>query len=270
MYRIIHLSDIHFGRLRPTLAERLTQIVQALRPDAVVITGDITQRARSEQFRAASAFLAALPKPLILTPGNHDVPLYRVHKRFFAPLRGYTKHVLPLSAGSSSHESALIVPIDSTRRFTIDGGRVSPAELARAKAAFASAPAGALKIASLHHPVVVPHDVSAKKRLQNAQETLHAFAEMGVDVVLSGHTHRPFVDIVDVRGVDDECHILAVTAGSAISGRDRDWGNSFYSLAITGAQLEVNEFRYSPETEQFAASAKENFARRAPGAWSRA
>jgi 3',5'-cyclic AMP phosphodiesterase CpdA len=270
MYRIVHLSDIHFGRVRPTLAERLTHTVQALRPNAVVITGDITQRARSEQFRAASAFLAALPEPLILTPGNHDIPLYRLHKRFLAPLRGYDKHVRPLSAGPSSHRSALIVPMDSTRRFTIDGGRVSPAELARAKAAFASAPAGALKIASLHHPVVVPHDVSAKKRLQNAQETLHAFAEMGVDVVLSGHTHRPFVQIVDVRGAHGEFQILALTAGSAISGRDRAWGNSFYSLALAGAELEVSEFRYSAETEQFVAAAKETFARRTPGAWSRA
>jgi 3',5'-cyclic AMP phosphodiesterase CpdA len=269
MYRIVHISDIHFGRVRSNLAERLTATIHALHPHAVVVTGDITQRARSAQFRDASAFLAELPKPLIIAPGNHDVPLYKLHRRFLSPLRGYTKHVLPVGAGRNAHEAALIVAVDSTRSFTIDGGRVSTAEFARAKTAFEEAPATAIRIAALHHPVLVPNDVSSQKRLQNADQALRAFAAMGVDVILSGHTHRPFVTLADVPGASEPMRVLTVTAGSAISGRDRDWGNSFYALELIGDQLRVIEFRYSTELGKFAAAQAATFTRHKLGVWSR-
>lgn len=243
-HRIVHLSDVHFGRELPALALKLIEAVAALEPQAVVLTGDFTQRARSAQFRAAADLLAALPKPLVIAPGNHDVPLYNLPARLFAGLGSYRDHLSMHGDTSVDHDAACIVALDSTDRFAIEGGRLSSAELARARERFAGVNGEALKIIALHHPPVIPPGVAAKKRLRNAEHALRELAALGVDVILSGHTHRPFAQIVDDG-------MLSVTAGSAISDRHRDHGNSFFQLDWTADELSLTRFGYEPQAERF-------------------
>ena len=91
MRTVVHLSDLHFGRVDPGMIEPLVTTVKALQPDLVAISGDLTQRAREREFREARTFLARLPSPQIVVPGNHDLPLHNVFKRFVDPLRLYRR-----------------------------------------------------------------------------------------------------------------------------------------------------------------------------------
>jgi 3',5'-cyclic AMP phosphodiesterase CpdA len=256
-HRIVHLSDVHFGREQPALARALIETVTALRPQAVVLTGDFTQRARRAQFRAAAALLAALPKPLVIAPGNHDVPLYNLPARLFAGLGSYRDHLSMHGDTRADPEAACIVALDSTDRFTIQGGRLGRSELARARDLLAGIDRHALKIVALHHPPVVPPGIAAKKRLRNAGEALREFEALGIDVILSGHTHRPYAQVVAAG-------MLSITAGSAISDRHHDHGNSFFRLDWTAHELQLVRFGYDAHAERFMPHPPLRFARRRP------
>src|SRR4051812_8508391 len=93
MRRIVHLSDLHFGRVDDRLPRALLDAVGAASPDLVVISGDMTQRARVEEFEAARAFLAELPQPQLVVPGNHDIPLYDVFRRTLRPLNRFRRYI---------------------------------------------------------------------------------------------------------------------------------------------------------------------------------
>src|SRR5690242_8777714 len=93
MRTILHLSDLHFGRTDPALIDPLLAAAREIAPDVVVVSGDLTQRARRAEFAAARAFLDALPSPQIVIPGNHDVPLYDVFSRFFRRLDRYQRTI---------------------------------------------------------------------------------------------------------------------------------------------------------------------------------
>lgn len=252
-HRLVHLSDLHFGTVQPSRVQQLLDAIAALAPGVVVLTGDFTQRARRTQFRAAADFLAALPKPLVIAPGNHDIPLYNLPARLLAGLGGYRQHLLPHDAGADGHDAACIVALDSTRRFTVQRGHVGPPELARARAQFDAAGAGTLKIAALHHPPLVPAGTASRKRLDNGDAALQAFAAMGVDVILSGHTHVPHVQ--QVGGM------LSVTAGSALSDRLREHANSFYALDWNADELQLVEWRHD-DADRFVAGPLQRFERR--------
>ena len=101
MRTLVHISDLHFGRVDNALLAPLRELIGDMRPDAVVVSGDLTQRARSAQFRQARHYLDTLPKPQIVVPGNHDIPLYNVAARFFQPLVKYRRYITR-DLGSSS------------------------------------------------------------------------------------------------------------------------------------------------------------------------
>ena len=92
MRTIVHLSDLHFGRVNAALIEPLVRVVREVEPDLVAISGDLTQRARSYQFQEARLFLDTLPKPQIVVPGNHDIPLHNLFARFVEPLTRYKRY----------------------------------------------------------------------------------------------------------------------------------------------------------------------------------
>ena len=273
--RIAHVSDTHFGCLREGLVAQVLAAVRAAAPDAVALTGDITQRARRSQFVDAAVFFDALPRPHCIVPGNHDVPLYHFAARFLAPLAAYRRFLAPLGAAHIAHADALIVPFETTQRFTIDRGRLSQASVERARAQFdGSAPrlptlsAEPLRIALLHHPPVVPDDVRATMQLIDADEALDALAGLGVDVVLSGHTHRPWIAIVEARSASGApWQMLSITANTATSSRVRAHENSFYLIDATPVRVEIVEHVHSDREAAFVAGTRLAFAHHAPGQW---
>ena len=133
MRTLAHLSDLHFGRIGRGVLDALHRRLWQVKPDLVVVSGDLTQRARARQFRAARAFLDTLPTPQLVVPGNHDVPLYNVFARFLAPLAGYRRFVADEVDPSFVDDEIAVVGINTARSFTWKGGGVSEAQLARAE-----------------------------------------------------------------------------------------------------------------------------------------
>src|SRR5207237_7158700 len=132
MRTLVHLSDLHFGRLDERMVEPLLATIRETRPDAVAVSGDLTQRARSDQFKAARAFLDALPRvPLIVVPGNHDVPLYNVWARFAQPLDKFRRYITDDLEPFFADEEIATLGLNTARALTTKHGRVNPRTVAR-------------------------------------------------------------------------------------------------------------------------------------------
>ena len=131
MRTLVHLSDLHFGRIDPIVVDALRDTVRAIAPDLVAVSGDFTQRARSKQFTDARRFLDSLPTPQLIVPGNHDVPLHNVFARFFNPLGGYRHHMTGDLQPHFIDPELVVIGTDTTRSFTIGGGGIRRRELHR-------------------------------------------------------------------------------------------------------------------------------------------
>jgi 3',5'-cyclic AMP phosphodiesterase CpdA len=232
MTRILHLSDLHFGRERPELLRPLIATVNRLAPDLVAISGDLTQRARPGQFRAARTFIAALEPPVICVPGNHDTPLHNPVERLFDPWRRYRRYIgadlepLWVGAGVAVHGVNTVNPLFWQR------GHVRRTALTRVCRDIAAAP-GRLHVVMGHHPL--EHLEGTPKQLtRGAGRALAALAGCGADVVLSGHLHswqaRPF----EAFG-----GLLLIQAGTGLSTRTREEPNDFNLLTAGPGRIEV-------------------------------
>src|SRR2546427_9837804 len=131
MRTLVHLSDLHFGRVDEQLIAPLISAVTEINPDLVAVSGDLTQRARTQEFREARAFLDALPQPQVVVPGNHDVPLYNVFSRFLQPLDKYKLHITDDLHPSYVDEEIAVVGVSTVRSLTIKGGRINEDQVAR-------------------------------------------------------------------------------------------------------------------------------------------
>ena len=138
MRRLIHLSDLHFGRTDKQIVAALIRQMHELVPDVVVVSGDLTQRARSWQFEDARHFLDALDRPTIVVPGNHDVPLENLFERFFRPFAKYRKYITENLSPTFHDEELAIVGINTARSFTRTGGRINDRQIENARRFFCS------------------------------------------------------------------------------------------------------------------------------------
>ena len=129
MRTIVHLSDLHFGRVDYAVVEPLVQTVAELAPDVLAVSGDLTQRARSEEFKEAREFLDTLPSPQIIVPGNHDVPLYNVFKRFLQPLDKYKRYITGDLEPFHADAEIAIMGINTARSLTIKDGRINEVQI---------------------------------------------------------------------------------------------------------------------------------------------
>jgi len=193
MFRILHISDLHFG---PGYLSEVGEAVVALagqQPlDLIVASGDFTKRAKTGQYADARAFLGRLPKvPLIHTPGNHDVPLYRFWERTLYPYANYRRYIGPEANCVTQVGPAVIVTLNSTRPYTrIVEGELSDGQLKYAEAVFRAAEPSALRIFVTHHPFVQANDGDQDGYCYCPVDTLTRLKRVGVDVILAGHLHR--------------------------------------------------------------------------------
>jgi 3',5'-cyclic AMP phosphodiesterase CpdA len=235
---VAHLSDLHFGRVERATLEPLRRRVIELAPDLVVISGDLTQRARGRQFREARAFLDSLPGPQIVVPGNHDVPLYNVLARFLRPLAGYRRAIGADVEPSYVDDEIAVLGVNSARALAFKGGRVNAGQLARVARILRRLPAEVVRIVVTHHPFEVPERLAGH----------------GVDVLMAGHAHA-----ASVAGSS----VLVVQAGTATSSRTRETPNSFNLLRVSSRRIDVREYRLRGAS--FVPAAAESFQRGTTG-----
>jgi 3',5'-cyclic AMP phosphodiesterase CpdA len=269
---IAHLSDIHFGRTDPAVVEGVVADVHARQPSLVVMSGDFTQRARAGQYREAVAFMSRLPRPQLVVPGNHDIPLYDVFTRFTNPLRNYHKYVTRDVRPVYQDEEMLVVGINTARAWTwtLDGfwkdGRISPEQLLDVKLRAGDLPHHVFKVVVTHHPFIPPPGERVHGIVHNARASLDQLEACNVDLLLAGHLHMGYSGDVRTHHEAVKRSILSVQAGTATSTRRRSEPNAYNLITLNPDQVTIQVRAW--DGKQFTNAAKTHFAR-LEGVWQR-
>lgn len=251
MRTLVHISDLHFGRVDPALLDPLARAIQAAGPDVLAISGDLTQRAREAQFRQAAAYLRTLPAPQVVVPGNHDVPLYDVLRRFLSPLARFRRHISAEEFPAFIDGEIAVVGLNTARSLTFKGGRINREQVATVAQRFAGLPEAVTRIVVTHHPFDLPAQGDESDLVGRATMAMKAFADCGVDVFLSGHLHHSHVGDTAQRYRIDGYAALVIQAGTATSTRGRGESNAFNVLRIDGDTLALATWQWQPARGEF-------------------
>jgi len=265
MRKIAHISDLHFGRVDPEVADALVADLSGLQPSLVIISGDITQRARARQFSAARDFLNRIPFPKLTVPGNHDIPLYNLGRRFLSPLGRYKRFITHDLSPSYTDEEIAVFGINTARPFTWVNGRISEAQIEHVCGRAKRLPAGLFKIVVTHHPFIPPPRGAPLRVVGRAGQALRSLEECGFELVLSGHFHMAYMDDVSVAREAMERRILVVQA-STLSTRRRGEPNAYNIINVNRPRLSIKTRAWNGT--RFFSSMQSNFTLKA-GAWIR-
>ena len=258
MRRIVHLSDLHFGRINPVVIDPLTRIVRELEPDVIAVSGDLTQRARSYQFQQARSFLDTLPKPQIVVPGNHDIPLHNLFARFFERLTKYKRYITDDLDPVYEDEELVLLGVNTARSSVWKGGRINETQVALLKEKFCSLRREVVKAVVTHHPFDLPEGHNERGLVGRARMAMTGLAECGADLFLAGHlhvSHTGHTKRYKIRGHS----ALVIQAGTATSTRERGEANSFNLLSIAYPEITVEKFTWNSSTTSFAVATREQF-----------
>ena len=264
---IVQLSDLHFGRIDAQLLAPLVSAVEAAAPDVVVVSGDLTQRAKTAEFRAARDFLARLPGPQVVVPGNHDVPLFNIFDRFVRPLKRFQEFIEDDPAPRFVDAQLAVIGINTARSAVVKNGRINAGQIAGIRAAFSGLPPAVFRVVVTHHPFDAGQALAPEDRVGRAEAGLRAFAECGVDLLLSGHFHiaSSGVSSSTASGRPPGRGPLAVSAGTATSTRVRGDPNQFNVLRVSKRRVEVETHSWLDESTSFLRSSVAVFERQAYG-----
>lgn len=262
---LVHLSDLHFDRVDARVIPALVDSVAAAAADLVVVSGDLTQRARRRQFQAARRFLDRLPGPLLVVPGNHDVPLFNLAARWLNPFGGYRRYVHQDLEPIYQSPAAVVVGLNSVRTWPFDGGgRLNEPQVERAAARFGAAPRGAIKIVVTHHPFDVPTTHGDRHLVGRSAMAMRRLAEAGADLFLAGHLHVSHVGHAAARYQIAGHSALMVQAGT-ISTRTRGEVNAINVLRIDGSAIDLERHTWQDAGESFQPSWSRTFVRTVEG-----
>jgi 3',5'-cyclic AMP phosphodiesterase CpdA len=268
MRTLVHLSDLHFGRVNAQLINPLIKVINEIKPDLVAVSGDLTQRARSWQFREARAFLDELPQPQIVVPGNHDVPLHNVFARFLWPLNKYRRYITADLQPSYADEEMIVVGVNTARSLTFKGGRINQDQVGRVREKLCNSSDEVIKAVVTHHPFDLPEGYHDRELVGRAGMAMTGLADCGADLFLAGHLHISHTGHTAKRYKIRGHSALVVQAGTASSTRERGEANSFNIIRVNHPEITVERVVWQPSTLTFAAESKEEF-RYSPDGWIR-
>jgi len=229
--KIALAADLHFGSVPEGLAEELRTLIDAEKPDVVVIAGDLTLRARRREFEQAKVWLSSFEAPTLVLPGNHDLPYVNLLQRFRNPFHRY-RHaangadLMPVI----ERQDGIVLGFNTTRSWQPhlrwQEGTARLRDIEAARVALSSAPADRFKAVAAHHPLMKVPGLPRAEPVRRANLALSAFAECGVDLLMSGHIHRSYAIETEVEGRP----MVAVGAPTALSSRTRGEANGFWMI----------------------------------------
>jgi 3',5'-cyclic AMP phosphodiesterase CpdA len=249
MRTIVQLSDLHFGAIIDATLDPLIDKVSSVAPDLVIISGDLTQRAREEQYQDARKYLERLPGPQLVVPGNHDIPLYDVLRRFASPLGHYRKYITDDLAPTFIDDEIAVVGINTARSLVFKGGSISPGQLAQAVAHFEGLRGSPARIVVTHHPFDIPEGLTGVEVVVGAQRAMDAFEPCEVDLFLSGHIH--LVHMSSAARYRPGYNATILQAGTATSTRARRESNSFFIFQVDETVIRCETQSWNPDTRRF-------------------
>lgn len=259
MRRVAHISDLHFGRTNPHVVAALVLKLRDLAPDVVVVSGDLTQRARSWQFQEARHFLDALDSPAVIVPGNHDVPLENLFDRFFRPFAKFRRYITEDLSPTFQDEELAIAGINTARSFTRASGWITDPQIEVARRLFCSVNSDVLKIVVTHHPFDIPQTLADKYLLRRSAQAIAALATCQADLYLAGHSHVPFAVLSERRFTVAHHTALIVQAGTSLSTRTRSVPNSFNLIHLDRPAMTVEHFHWDVPSAQFISASASHF-----------
>lgn len=256
MSALMQISDMHFGTERVEVVEALARLVARQQPELIVITGDITQRARRREFAAARAFVEQLARPTIVIPGNHDIPLFNLLARWCWPYANYRRAFGADREPDFESARLHVTCVDSTTPRRHKDGEISAQQVRRVCERLRAAPADCLHVVALHHPL---HAITPSDHVNLARgyrEAVPAWAEAGADIVLGGHIHLPYVRPLREHFPELSRDVWAVQAGTAVSRRIRgDTANSVHVIDFNAGEAHqkctVEQWDYAADIGRF-------------------
>lgn len=262
MTRLAHLSDVHFGRIRDqAIVDALVDEVNAAQVDAVLVSGDLTQRARRWQYQAAAAFLERFRAPVLVVPGNHDVYAWWYPAgRLGLPLRRYRRYITPDLTPTLDAPGVAILGVNSAHGWTVKGGRIGQRAQRMMQSYFGGEDEGRLRVLVVHHHLkrlvaLGEHDV-----VRGSRKALELASTCKIDLILCGHLHRSTVEVIDAHGHP----IVVASAGTATSDRGREevrTTNLYNQIRVEADSFTIEERRYDDEARCFVAERETTHAR---------
>jgi 3',5'-cyclic AMP phosphodiesterase CpdA len=241
--RILHLSDIHFTCENREATAAAADYVRRTPFDLLVASGDITQWGKREEFAAARAWFQTLPGPKLMTPGNHDTPWFGLIERVVSPFGRYEKTLGPSAADGFDKPGLRVRAMNSARgwqvRINWSKGHVSRAQARATAGELAAAPAGDFRILICHHPLLEEPGEPITSEVRGGHRAARAMTAAGVDAVLTGHLHVPFVHPYPYG----DGQTYAVGAGT-LSQRERGARPSFNVVELDGTAMKVTALEW--------------------------
>jgi 3',5'-cyclic AMP phosphodiesterase CpdA len=253
MKTLIHISDLHFGKTDNNIVINLAKTIAELRPHVLVVSGDLTQRARETEFVQARNFLNAFPCPKVVVPGNHDIPLYNMWARFYRPHAQFTSFIAPTLEPAYLDEDLSIIGINTARPYTWKQGSLNKEQVAQATRLLSNQPPSSVKIIVTHHPF---------KHMGKRPE-LEELVRAGAGVFLSGHLHSSRSEHLEHIHNQKNHSALVIQAGTATSTRYRGEPNAFNHIIISGNTITIEQYHW--QTSKFSKLYTHRYAKTAAG-----
>lgn len=268
----MHVSDLHAGPpFNAEMARQVAREAHELKPDLLVISGDLVQRADiTWQWRQIIEYLRTLPEPRLIVPGNHDVPLYNPLNRLFRPYSRYRRFISSDFNPVFERPGLAVVGGNTAHGLTLDGGHLSNEQIQTLERTFARYPPGTCKVAVLHHHVINPPGSEGRNKIRNADEAVQLLDRCGVELLLCGHIHVSYVGTtLDVRP-DLRQGTIICQSGTTTSrrGKSRERGrNSYNVIEIEGQVIRIGQHMYLPNAGRFVSVAEHVYPRHSAGAF---